>query len=155
MIMAHDPWYTNWDVNIYGHWRHAGIYQQVSYNDSTSSREKGRIIDAHPDRGVAATKWEFWQYEYKKLGAFGVPSLFTGSTPIRRTIADKAASYIGKPYLISTNKSSEDSFYCSKLIWLAFKFKNIDLDSNEGLYVLPDDIVNKNDLVKSWKTSEL
>jgi len=69
----------------------------------------------------------------------------------RVAIADRAASFIGTPYSFITPKFTVSYFYCSKLIWRAYIDNFIDLDSDGGYYVLPDDISFSQ--VVLWKNS--
>lgn len=52
---------------------------------------------------------------------------------------------VGKGYLFPNTKSNESKFYCSQLVWQAYlKYVNIDLDSNGGAMVMPNDILASN-----------
>ena len=71
--------------------------------------------------------------------------------------ADWCAQQIGKPYNYNfLNKTTRDSFYCSQLVWAAFKdLYNIDL-SNVGLSPLTwTTAVHPMELVNSDKTETI
>ncbi|GAI02664.1 unnamed protein product [marine sediment metagenome] len=61
---------------------------------------------------------------------------------------DYAERQVGKNYDWLLWKSNERSHYCSELIWHAYKVSGIDLDSDGGLFVTPDDIANSPHLAK-------
>ncbi len=49
----------------------------------------------------------------------------------------------GEPYNISSLKSDQSRWYCSKLCWSSYKYTSaVDLDGNGGTYVWPIDLVN-------------
>jgi uncharacterized protein YycO len=75
-------------------------------------------------------------------------------TTVRPVDAFKAAliakEWEGVKFSYYTLKNNEKAFYCSKLIWMAYKkAANIDLDSTGGIYVTPDNIYLHPD-VKIW-----
>ena len=58
----------------------------------------------------------------------------------------------GKPYrwpiIQGLDKTDQSRFYCSQLVWVAFKdVMNLDLDVDKGVLVFPDDIYYSKDLV--------
>ncbi len=67
----------------------------------------------------------------------------------RNNVVAFMKNQIGKSYLFASwTKNTENTWYCSKLQWKAYKvFCGIDVDSNGGNIVYPLDIVNSNLLV--------
>jgi hypothetical protein len=54
-----------------------------------------------------------------------------------------AYSQMGKPYNILGAKTDLRSFYCSKLVWAAWRYTSgLDLDADGGYWVWPIDLVN-------------
>ena len=59
----------------------------------------------------------------------------------------------GKPYrwpiIMGLDTSDESRFYCSQLVWLAYKnVLNIDLDNDKGVLIFPDDLYESSDVEK-------
>ena len=61
----------------------------------------------------------------------------------REQAVNYANSLVGTPYnWVFWNKSANNKTYCSQLIWQAFKRQKVNLDSDGGLIVWPNDIRN-------------
>lgn len=72
------------------------------------------------------------------------------SSPTKRDGAAKfAAAQIGKPYLLS-KKTDYRSFYCSKLVWAAWRSQGQDLDLIKDKWVLPMELVVSPGTVMQW-----
>lgn len=130
MILVHDgtvPW---------GYYRHAGMWDSDFYNGSLSDKS---IWEASPDLTNdvhRATPTKFRNYDYA-VGLW-VPN---ATADERYDTTWFALDQSGDPYDASSSKTNYDEWYCSKLLWAAYKEKaGIDLDSNGGLTVLPDNI---------------
>lgn len=91
-----------------------------------------------------------WLKVYKRL----MKVYWTGHTGIRviqyrygltsaqrTTIITYLNNQVGEPYSFSL-KTNESSWYCSKLVWKAYKQVNIDIDYDGGAEVTPTDILN-------------
>lgn len=73
--------------------------------------------------------------------AYGVR--VSGGSAFRAAARDWAARQIGKPYNILGTKTDLRSFYCSKLVWGAWRYTyGADLDADGGYWVWPIDLVN-------------
>jgi uncharacterized protein YycO len=56
---------------------------------------------------------------------------------------DYAYRQMGKPYSVAAPKTDLRSFYCSKLVWAAWRYTSgLDLDADGGFWVWPVDLVN-------------
>lgn len=74
--------------------------------------------------------------------------LWVPSAPysLRLDARDYCVNQIGEPYDLTTLKTSEDRWYCSKLAWASYwHVTGLDLDGDLGLYVWPIDLVNDAD----------
>ncbi len=101
----------------------------------------GQIIDALPDGGV----------QYRSLEGFIADAhdyviaqrLEAWSEEVAQGAVDYAVVHIGTPYdyAFFGGKDTEDSMYCSELVWRAYLSQGIDLDSNGGPWVWPGEIV--------------
>ncbi len=129
-----------WTNNPYTPWNHVALV----YNSSTSS---GRTVEALSN-GVINQCWNCKRSEYSyevysvKYGSSSRPSY-----SVRKSVVDWAQSKRGKgyDYDFANNKSytfAENVYYnCSELVWKAYKTRaNIDLDSNGGPRVYPNNI---------------
>lgn len=112
---------------------HAGIWDRNRYNRSISSPA---IRTANTDLGV---KWESPEY-WRKFLYVREMVVWVTSEAKRAAAVTKAASYSG-PYSIFTSKSSNNAWYCSKVVWRAFwDATSWDLDGDGGFWVFPGDI---------------
>jgi cell wall-associated NlpC family hydrolase len=108
----------------------------------------GQIIDALPDGGV----------QYRSLEGFIADAddyviaqrLAAWSEEVTQGALDYAVGHIGTPYDYAYfgGKDTEDSMYCSELVWRAYLSQGIDLDSNGGPWVWPGEIVRSPLLVE-------
>lgn len=54
-----------------------------------------------------------------------------------------ALRYLGRPYSVASTKTDFSSFYCSKLVWVAWRYTSgLDLDADGGIWVWPVDLLN-------------
>ncbi len=132
------------NVMTWGRYNHVGI---------VSDAERGKILEAtanppSDEPGVVESDWS----TYTNYGHIGV-------VRVRGASADDLAKVIrwiearkGRPYrwpiVMGLDKDDESRFYCSQLIWRAFKqVMNIDLDADQGALIFPDDIYVSKTLV--------
>jgi uncharacterized protein YycO len=110
----------------------AGGHAGISYNNyyTVESWGKGN------KRGVQL--WDNdWNIRYTHFEALTTHSTTTEQDA---ATADKAYSYIGKPYNYNFfNINQSNSFYCSQLVWYAYKHK-LNIDLNDGGAVWPVDL---------------
>ena len=92
--------------------------------------------------GVRVVDWNKFVSGYARVGIVRIK-------PARAEQLPKAVSWIserkGKPYrwplIQGLEKNDQSRFYCSQLVWIAFKeVLNLDLDVDKGVLVFPDDI---------------
>ena len=101
----------------------------------------GQIIDSIPEGGV----------QYRSLEGFiadadeyvGAHRLKDWSAEVAQGALDYAVAHIGTPYdyFFFGGKDTQDSMYCSELVWRAYLSQGFDLDSNGGPWVWPGEIV--------------
>lgn len=69
-----------------------------------------------------------------------VPSV---SATKRVSARNYCRSQNGEPYVLTSSKTNQSQWYCSKLVWASYKYtSNIDLDYNGGYYVWPEDLLD-------------
>lgn len=137
-------------VDTISTWNHVGIYHSSEY-----------YIDAPgPDKTVRYTKYTTKQ-AVKKGRRMQVLKVNTTST-VKKAAAKYAYSKRGKPYDTnfannkSNTSSSNQKFNCSELVYKAYKYngsKSINLDSDGGAGVYPDDIYKSSLTSSIWKSA--
>lgn len=108
----------------------------------------GQIIDAMPEGGVQVRTLEGFIAD---SGDYVIAHrLAEWSDALAQGAVDYAIAHIGTPYDYDYfgGKDTEDVMYCSELVWRAYLSQGIDLDSNAGAWVWPDDIVSSPLLVE-------
>jgi hypothetical protein len=101
----------------------------------------GQIIDSTDRGGV----------QYRTLAGFVDDAddyvvahrLKDWSEAVAQGALDYAIAHIGTPYdyAFFGGKNTEDKMYCSELVWRSYLSQGVDLDSNQGLWVWPNEIV--------------
>jgi uncharacterized protein YycO len=125
------------DGNVaWGYYRHAGMWDSDFYNGSISDLCVWEA-NVSPSNDVhRASPSKFRGYD-TAIGLY-VPS---ATTTQRYNTTMFAAQQNKKPYSFTSSKTDYSKFYCSKLVWAAYKEKaSKDLDYDGGLYVYPDDL---------------
>lgn len=87
------------------------------------------VVEANPGSGVKNV-WGNWSYKYKDKTVWQVGVTST-TVEQDQAAAEWATKQVGKPYNGSfLNKTKTDSFYCSQLVWAAYKYTaGVDLDT--------------------------
>ncbi|WP_374723721.1 YiiX/YebB-like N1pC/P60 family cysteine hydrolase [Calidifontibacillus erzurumensis] len=123
---------SSWGID-FGYPGHAGIVSNTS----------GKTVESFPEDGV--------QYHTNDWGSReNVYAMYVkGATTTKyKGAATYAANQIGKDYNWNfVNPWTEDSFYCSQLVWKAWKSQGIDVD-----YITIDPIVTPMEIAKSKNT---
>lgn len=109
----------------YGKYTHCGIY--VGHNS---------VIDMYISTGVYLADTSVYHH-YDRAAILRVKS-----TPKQRQAAVRyAMSQVGEPFFILAPKREDGLWYCSKLIWLAYRQAGIDLVEHPSYWVTPDDLL--------------
>lgn len=129
-----------WTNNPITPFNHVGIYTakgQITESllEGVQTRLVGRVMREYPFEIYKATKKANGTKRYSKSK--------------RKKVASWALQQVNKDYdfAFANNKentvSSNEKFNCSELVWKAWKFTiNVDLDSNGGKGVYPNNIVD-------------
>lgn len=123
-------------VGDFGH--AAVVYEDKGFN----------TVEAFPDTGV---KHHFGDW-YRKDSDVYLYGVTQSSGTKRANVAQYAHNMVGKKYSLTAKKEDERTFYCSKLVWLAWKKQGVDLDDNGGFFVTPADLANSKNSVLRWKS---
>jgi uncharacterized protein YycO len=99
--------------------------------------------------GVRLVDWKKFASGYSHIG---VVRLKGKSAKDLTSIVSWVSDRKGKPYrwpiIQGLNKTDQSRFYCSQLVWLAFReVLNLDLDVDKGVLVFPDDIYYSKEFV--------
>jgi cell wall-associated NlpC family hydrolase len=125
---------------------HAGLFDDRYY----SSIYSYAVLSANVAPGNGVQREQCLKYRtYDRAYALWVPKKASYGTAAR-TYAYKQ---MGKPYSITAAKTDTRSFYCSKLVWAAWRYTSgLDLDGDGGFWVWPIDLVNSRytTLFGSW-----
>lgn len=118
----------------------------ITYDSNTSGWHYGHtaivrfdnnyVIEAWPGDGVRNYK-NNWKTRFNSKRAFWVKYANGDDYHYAQSYA---IAKIGRPYSLATTKTSVTKFYCSKLVWQAWKSRGFDLDSNGGVLVTPANI---------------
>ena len=120
-----------------GYWDHVALYVGGDY-----------VVEATYNSGVCLTSVEeFFERDYPaQISAMRLREMSGRQEVIERAI-DYALAQVGKPFdqitaipLLLTLKTGERKFHCAELVWRAYMISGIDLDSNDGLLLYPDDV---------------
>lgn len=126
IVLQNDP-----GISIQGYVNHAGIY------DGTTSDYC--IKSAQPNDGVL---WESVSGWRKHDDAYILTTDYTSATQASAFNWANTLASVTEPYYWYSGKESNDSWYCSKIPWKGYYQMGIDLDSDGGVWVMPDDLLN-------------
>lgn len=119
---------------------HAGEFDWVYYSDLNSYCIWS--ANTEPENGVQLEQPSKYR-GYDEAFGLWVPSL---SYSQRLAARDYCREQDGEPYELTSLKTTETDWYCSKLCWASYWFTaGKDLDADGGLYVWPIDLVNDGD----------
>jgi hypothetical protein len=117
--------------------------------------KKAAIIDANTTAGISKHyDVKKWASHYSKVAGY----FYAWWSPIaeeRNDVMLYANAKVGQPYNWSFwDKGNDNRSYCSQLVWKAYyDTHGVDLDSNGGWVVWPDDIIRSFDLMKIFASS--
>jgi len=117
---------------------HAGVFD-ASYFHGYLSDKAMLSANTTPVNGVQREPLSKYR-AYPDAYGLWVPSV----TAARRTAArDFARAQLGEPYVINASKTNDQAWYCSKLVWAAYRrTSGVDLDADGGYFVWPVDLLN-------------
>ena len=115
---------------------HAGLFDHSHYSGILSYAMLSANVD--PYNGVQYEKCAKYRLNDRAY-ALRVPQEYGHRIAVR----DWASRQLGKPYSVLATKTDLSSFYCSKLVWAAYRYvSGVDLDADGGFWVWPIDLVN-------------
>ena len=127
-VVVHDEVNCN---TPYGFFRHVGLFDIGNYNSGDAP-----VWSSWTD-GV-------WVHTIKEVHEYDLAVILRVDTAneTRTAAVNYARQQARKPYNYNwLDKYRQDKFYCSQLVWASYYWTaNIDLDSNGGLAVSPDNL---------------
>ena len=124
LLLCRSPW-----SRVPGEWTHVGMYVE-EYEG-----KKERVVEAVPPI-VKVSPLTDWSFPYKTY----VEALRVRTTDdIRRKAANFALRQEDKPYiltLLSKNATDESSWYCSELVWAAYKNQGVDIENGPDRWAI-------------------
>ncbi|HHW57841.1 MAG TPA: hypothetical protein GXX15_09310 [Clostridia bacterium] len=126
---------TSLGFHIQGAIRHAAIFDSRRYHGSVDDE---CLLTAEPNKGVIYESIRFYHENFGEAWGLYVPN-----TTLQQRIAvvDELAKHIGERYYWSAHKNNSKVWYCSLVPWRGYyKIMGIDIDYNDGYWVLPIDI---------------
>lgn len=135
-------------VDLYEGWSHGGFWDHMAIyvGEADSVGEIEGVAEATFDSGAEVISLDLF-IERDSLAKFSVRRL--GDVPGRQGIIQTAVDYAlgskGKPFDFTATatiplKINGENMHCAEIVWRAFKEAGIDLDSNGGVFLYPDDI---------------
>jgi uncharacterized protein YycO len=131
----------NWMT--WGRYIHVAIVSDVA---------RGKLLEATADGatdkpGVSEIDWNSYASRYGHLGVVRVRGVSADEIgQVIRWVQERKGRPYRWPILMGLDNDDESRFYCSQLIWRAFKqVMNINLDSDKGALVFPDDLYYSKD----------
>jgi len=139
--------YEGWDQA--GFWDHMGIYiGEVDY-----AGELNGVVESTFDSGVIIISLDSF-IERDRLSRFSVRRLenMPGREEVIERMIEYALNSVGKPFDVTATatiplKVNDRNLHCVEVVWQAYKVAGINLDSNGGLILYPDDIYFSSRLV--------
>jgi uncharacterized protein YycO len=91
--------------------------------------------------------WNKFVSNYARVGVVRIKPAKADQLPkVISWISDRKGKPYRWPLIQGLEKSDQSRFYCSQLVWVAFKeVMNLDLDVDKGVLVFPDDIYYSKD----------
>ena len=127
--------YNGWSQG--GYWDHMAVYSDDPYPG---------VVEATYNAGITYTPLPAF-LERDLPAEVSVRRLkdIPGRADIIRRAVEYALDQVGQPFDYTATatlplKINENNLHCSELVWRSYKAGGIDLDSNGGLLVYPDDI---------------
>ncbi|HKZ81246.1 MAG TPA: YiiX/YebB-like N1pC/P60 family cysteine hydrolase [Pyrinomonadaceae bacterium] len=132
-------------------WMSWGRYIHVAIVvDAANGRLVEATADGPSDRpGVREVDWKRYSSRYGHIGIVRVRGASTDQiSRVIRWVDERKGRPYRWPIVMGLDNNDESRFYCSQLVWRAYKqTMNIDLDSDKGAIIFPDDLYNSKDYV--------
>lgn len=109
----------------WGHWTHAALYLG-----------DGEVMETFLQTGVAPEPVTRYNVYYSHASALRVNL----PPAVKAEAVARARALQGKPFYLLAPRGSRSLFYCTKVVWYAYKEAGVDLDPDGAYWVVPDSI---------------
>jgi uncharacterized protein YycO len=115
----------------WGYWTHATLYLG-----------DGQVMETFLQTGVALDTVTRYNDYYSHAAALRVKA----PKAVKEQAVEEAKKLLGKPFYLLGSRGSSSLFYCTKIVWYAYKRASaaagldIDLDTSNAYWVVPDRI---------------
>lgn len=137
-----------------GYYKHAGVIDKRISGDACilSASNNNDHFDKNKDSGLGAVGYEYISSWTSSGIAVGVARVKNATTSQCNAALDAGKKFIGKPYGLNLDRSSDSSFYCSKVVYRSWLTQGYDLEYNtwyfaRGLFVTPQDLYDDSDTI--------
>lgn len=135
-----------------GYYKHSGIYDEDKGGENcilSSSNDNDYYVKG-VSTGIGAVGYESIKKWTSSDKAVGVVRVKNATEDQCRAALDEGKKWLGQPYGFSLNRDSNDSFYCSKVVYRCWLSQGFDLEYNtawfwRGLFVTPQDLYDDSD----------
>lgn len=133
-------------VDIYEGWCHGGFWDHLALYVGEQPYAGASAVEATFDGGITLTPVGivFNRDRPAKIAVRRLKGVSRHEEVIQKVI-DYALAQVGKPFDFTATatlpiKMNERNLHCTEVVWRAYKAAGIDLDSNNGIFLYPDDI---------------
>jgi len=135
-------------VDLYEGWCHGGFWDHIGLYIGEQASVGGyrMVVEATYDGGITITSIGSFigRDEPAKMSARRLEEMPEREAVIQQVI-ESALNYVGRPFDYTATatiplKNNENRLHCGEVVWRAYKSAGIDLDSNGGMLLYPDDI---------------
>ena len=135
-------------VDLYKGWCHSGYWDHMAlYIGEQSYEGRYYVVEVTYDGGVCHTPVEifFGRDKPAEISARRLKEMPFREEKIQHAI-DYALAQVGKPFDriavpgLLPLKTTEEKHHCAEVVWRAYEAAGIDLDSDDGVLLSPDDI---------------
>lgn len=127
--------YNGWSEG--GYWDHAAFYVEDPYPS---------VVEATYNLGVSQTPLpEFLMRDFPAEVSVRRLKNVPDRDEVIRVAVEYALAHVGEPFDYTAtatlpSRFNENNFHCAEVAWRSYLAAGVDLDSNGGLLVFPDDI---------------
>lgn len=107
----------------WGHWTHAALYLG-----------NGKVMETFLQTGTRPEPVTRYNEYYSHAGALRVK---LPREQKEKAVAE-ARKLIGQPFYLLASRKSSALFYCSKVVWYAYKQVGVDLEPDGAYWIVPD-----------------
>jgi uncharacterized protein YycO len=109
----------------WGDWTHAALYLG-----------NGEVMETFLQTGATPEPVSRYNNYYSHAGALRVKL----PKAVKEQAVAEARRLVGKPFYLLAPRNSTSLFYCSKVVWYAYKRAGVDIEPDHAYWIIPDRI---------------